>query len=148
MMLGIDTNVLLYSLNPSSQWHEAAVKFLQVSFNESSTRVAITDYVLVELYINLRNPSVMLNPLSPETARNLVTSYWKIPNVMRIENGNVMDEVWLIAGHKNFARRRIFDTRLGLTLRSGGVTHFATANVKDFDGLGFIKVWNPLITKG
>jgi uncharacterized protein len=90
----------------------------------------------------------MLHPLSPEAAKNLVTSYWKIPNVMRIENGNVMDEVWLLAGHKNFSRRRIFDTRLGLTLRSGGVTHFATANVKYFDGLGFIKVWNPLTTTG
>jgi hypothetical protein len=32
-----------------------------------------------------------------------------------------------------------------LTLRQCGVTHFATANVKDFEGWGFEKVWNPLI---
>ena len=50
------------------------------------------------------------------------------------------------AGGRNFARRRIFDARLALTLRQGGVTHFATANVKDFEGWGFEKVWNPLIS--
>jgi len=25
-----------------------------------------------------------------------------------------------------------------------GVTDFATANTKDFQGMGFLKVWNPL----
>jgi uncharacterized protein len=101
--------------------------------------------VLVELYVHLRNPVVMAQPLSAAKARDLVTSYWKIPNVMRVENANVMDDVWSLAGSKNFSRRRIFDARLALTLRHAGVTHFATANVKDFQGLGFEKVWNPLV---
>ena len=109
-------------------------------------RVAITDYVLIELYVHLRNPVIMAAPLSAQAARNLVTSYWKIPNVMRIENAPVMDEVWALAGTKNFARRRVFDARLAFTLRHGGVTHFATANTKDFQGCGFEKVWNPLVT--
>ena len=144
-MIGIDTNLLLYSLNPASEWHDGAVSFLRQNFGVSSVRVAITDYVLVELYIHLRNPVVMARPLSAAAARDLVTSYWKIPNVMRIENATVMDEVWALAGGKNFARRRIFDARLALTLRHGGVTHLATSNVKDFQGWGFEKVWNPLI---
>ena len=29
-----------------------------------------------------------------------------------------------------------------------GVTEFATMNVKDFEGLGFRKVWNPLTESG
>lgn len=144
-MLGIDTNILLYSLNPSSEWHEAAVKFLRESFGKSKSLVGITDYVLVELYVHLRNPVVMARPLEPDDARNLVTSYWKVPNVVRIENAIVMDQVWALAGAKNFARRRIFDARLALTLRHSGVTHFATSNTKDFEGLGFERVWNPLL---
>jgi uncharacterized protein len=146
-MIGIDTNVLLYSLNPTSEWHSRAVNFLRQHFGIPSVRVAITDYVLVELYVHLRNPVVMAQPLSAGKARDLVRSYWKIPNVMRVENANVMDEVWSLAGTKNFARRRIFDARLALTLRQAGVTQFATANVKDFQGLGFEKVWNPLLEK-
>jgi uncharacterized protein len=147
MMLGLDTNLLLYSLNPASEWHDATVDFLQRTFSDSTVRVAITDYVLVELYVHLRNPAVMAAPLAAATARDLVTSYWKIPSVMRVENSNVMDEVWAQAGKKNFARRRIFDARLALTLRSVGVTHFATSNIKDFEALGFEKVWNPLLSK-
>jgi hypothetical protein len=66
---------------------------------------------------------------------------------MRLENGGVMDEVWTRAGNKNFGRRQLFDARLALTLRFGGVTHFATCNVKDFANLGSEKVWNPLLGK-
>jgi hypothetical protein len=109
-------------------------------------RIAITDYVLVELYVLLRNPVVMAKALTAKAARDLVISYWDAPNVSRIENANVMDEVWNLAGGRDFDRRRIFDARLALTLRQGGVTHFATANVKDFEGWGFEKVWNPLIS--
>ena len=40
--------------------------------------------------------------------------------------------------------RRIFDIRLALTLLHFGVTDFATTNLKDFEGLGFERIWNPL----
>ena len=39
----------------------------------------------------------------------------------------------------------MIDARLALTLRHHGVTEFATANLKDFEGFGFAKVWNPLL---
>jgi len=48
------------------------------------------------------------------------------------------------AAAPGFARRRVFDARLGLTLLHHGVTEFATANVKDFAGLGFQRVFSPL----
>ena len=121
------------------------MSFLRQNLGVPSVRVAIADYVLMELYIHLRNPVVMAHPLSAVAARDLVISYWKIPNVMRIENAPIMDGVWALAGGKNFARRRIFDARLALTLRHNGVTHLATSNVKDFQGWGFEKVWNPLL---
>jgi uncharacterized protein len=144
-MISVDTNVLFYSLNPDSIWHESAVAFLRQHLGVSSVRVALTDYVLIELYVLLRNPVVMAKVLTAKSARDLVTSYWDIPNVLRIENAGVMDEVWKLAGGEDFARRRVFDARLALTLRQGGVTHFATANTKDFQGFGFEKVWNPLL---
>jgi hypothetical protein len=56
----------------------------------------------------------------------------------------VMDEVWKHAAKKDFAIRRIVDLRLGLSLVRAGVTEFATANLKDFDRIGFTRVWNPL----
>jgi len=55
-----------------------------------------------------------------------------------------MDQVWKRASAKGFARRRIIDTRLALSLRHHGVTEFATVNESDFKKLGFRRVWNPL----
>jgi toxin-antitoxin system PIN domain toxin len=141
-MISFDTNILLYSLNPQSKWHGAAVQFLEQSLAED--RVVMTDYVLVELYNLLRNPAVMKKPLSAAKAAALVGQYLKFPTVTRAENAPIMDEAWKLAARSGFPRRRIFDVRLGLTLLHHGVTRFATANVKDFEGLGFQKVWNPL----
>ncbi len=61
-----------------------------------------------------------------------------------IDSADVMSDVWPIAASIGFPRRRIVDVRLAKTLQAAGVTAFATANVKDFKGLGFQKVWNPL----
>lgn len=145
-MISMDSNLLLYSLNPDSVWHEGSVSFLRQNLGIPTVRVAITDYVLVELYVLLRNPAVMAKALTARAARDLVTAYWDVPNVLRVENANVMDEVWKLAGGRDFGRRRVFDARLALTLRQVGVTQFATAKVKDFEGWGFEKVWNPLIS--
>ena len=41
---------------------------------------------------------------------------------------------------KDFAFRRLYAARF-----AAGVTEFATVNVKDCEGLGFRKVWNPLV---
>ena len=54
------------------------------------------------------------------------------------------DELWRLAAGPRFARRRVYDARLALSLRRQGVTEFATANVKDFRSLGFDRVWNPV----
>lgn len=145
MTVGIDTNILLCSLNPGSRWHQAAVSFLSHHFADPTIRVALTDYVLLELYVLLRNPAVMAKPLSSRQAKELATSYFEIPNVMRLENAPIMDRVWALAGVEDFPRRKVFNARLGLTLLHGGVTHFATTNEKDFKDLGFQKVWNPLV---
>jgi len=60
------------------------------------------------------------------------------------ENAEIMDELWSLASQSGFARRRIIDARLALTLQRHGVTKFATVNTRDFETFGFARVWNPL----
>ncbi len=57
-----------------------------------------------------------------------------------------MDQVWRLASSRDFAFRRIVDSRLALTLRHHGVNELATTNEKDFAGFGFSRVWKPLKT--
>jgi hypothetical protein len=60
------------------------------------------------------------------------------------ENRAFHDAFWPKLAHEAFARRRAFDWRTALSLVNQGVTEFATVNLKDFAGLGFTRVWNPL----
>lgn len=140
-MLGIDTDLLLYSLNPDSAFHRASRAFLSGAL--ASDRVVLSDLVLVELYLHLRNPVVTHKPLSAAAATKVVRSFLDYPTVTRAESAPVMDQVWRHAAKPGIARRRIIDIRLAMTLRHHGATRFATANVKDFKNLGFEKVWNP-----
>jgi predicted nucleic acid-binding protein len=106
--------------------------------------VVVCELVLVELYLKLRNERIFPRPLSASQATAACQSYrqnrlWKI-----VEAAPVMENVWKSTGEEGFAFRRIIDLRLGMTLLHSGVTHFATSNVRDFQNLGFEKVWNPL----
>ncbi len=145
-MLSIDANLLLYSYCEPSPWHRAARDFIEdASLRED---VALSEFVLSEFYLLLRNPAVLSRPLSAPRAVTVIHCYrqhprWKVlgfPPASR----EIHAELWRAAALPGFARRRIYDVRTALSLQSFGVTDFATANVKDFRGLGFAKVWNPV----
>jgi len=145
-MLSIDTNLLLYAYSEAAPEHDRALAF--ITSMSGSESVALSEFVLTEFYLLLRNPTVLKMPLSAPDAARVIQSYrqhprWKIlgfPPTSR----EVHADLWQHAATPGIARRRIYDTRTALCLRAFGVTEFATANVKDFEGFGFQKVWNPL----
>ena len=141
-MLSIDTNILLYAQNADCTEHRRAYEFVTTCADRED--VAICELVLVELYLLLRNPAVVSRPLASHAAVRVCRSYRLNPRWRVSENAPVMEEVWRCAAEGNFARRRIVDARLALTLRHHEVTEMATANVKDFAGFGFDRVWDPL----
>ncbi len=144
-MLSIDTNLLLYCYSEASPHHAAARQFIESVSDRDD--VALSEFVLTEFYLLLRNPAVLTQPLNAPEAVAVIQSYrqhprWKIlgfPPTSR----ELHAELWQQAAAPDFARRRIYDTRTALSLRAFGVTDFATANEKDFQGFGFGKVWNP-----
>ena len=145
-MISVDTNVLLYSQNADCSENSQALGFIQdISGRED---VVICELVLVELYLLLRNPVVLASPLSASEAVAVCKSFRTNPKWRLVENAPVMPTVWESAGTEQFARRRIIDLRLALTLQHHGVTEFATANIKDFLDVGFDRVWNPVDSPG
>ena len=140
-MRSIDTNVLLYSLNEDCpEFHRATDVVDDLG---RSRDVVISELVLVELYMLLRNPAVLADPLPAGDAVEICEVFRSNPNWALIESAPVMDDVWRHAAEPRFARRRIIDARLALTLRHAGVTEFITRNVRDFRDLGFERVWDP-----
>lgn len=146
--LAFDTNLLFYAVNAGSPFHPAAVVFL--ASLETDDGVALSELVLVELYRLLRNPVVNDRPLAAAPAAELVETYRRHPHwllvALPVEQRRLQDRLWRAAARPGFAYRRIFDARLALSLVQQGVTEFATVNVKDFEGFGFRRVWNPLET--
>lgn len=142
-MISIDTNVLLYSLNRDCPEHERARSFLQQCSERSD--VAIAELVLIELYVLLRNPAVVRQPLGASEAVSLCQPFRAHPFWALIENAPVMSQVWEAAADPSCARRRVFDARIGYTLLHHGVRELATRNVQDFQGLGFERVFDPLV---
>ncbi len=147
-MLSIDANLLLYCYSESSPRHAGAKRFI----DEASERddVALSEFVLTEFYLLLRNPAVLVRPLSAPDAVEVIQSYRRHPRwrVLGFPPGSreIHGELWKRAAQPGIARRHVYDSRTALCLRAYGVTEFATANVKDFEGFGFRKVWNPLST--
>lgn len=100
--------------------------------------------MLVEVYLKIRNARIFASPFSASAAAAYCQAFRANPKWILAGHAPVMDEVWKQSAHKGFAIRKIVDARLALSLRYHGVTRFATANVKDFRGFGFARVWNPL----
>lgn len=148
-MISIDANILLYSYCPDSPYHLAARMFLEEMARRED--VALSEFVLAEFYLLLRNPAVLQHALGAAEAVAVVDQFrrhprWKVLGFSP-RSRELHDNLWQRAAEPVFARRRIYDTRTALSLIAFGVTDFATLNLKDFQGLGFNRVWNPLIER-
>lgn len=148
-MISIDTNILFFAYAEDRPEHAKAKAFLDA--RSGAGDVILCEFMLIEFYRLLRNPAVVTKPLNPGEAAKVIQAWrshprWQIAGFAP-DSQRVHDDLWKHAGRSGFAVRRIFDARLALVLQQFGVTEFATANVKDFEGFGFQKVWNPLEEK-
>ena len=145
-MLSIDTTILFHAFNEDSPSHAAAYAWLTSIQDQED--VAISEFILAELYGLLRNPAVLKHPLDAEEAVEAIQTYRRHPRWrligFTVESRPLHDALWAKACRKGFAFRRLYDARSALTMTAQGVSEFATVNAKDYEGLGFRKVWNPL----
>ena len=124
-------------------------KHRAISVNKLIEELATTS--IAEFYRLLRNPAVLKHPLPAGEAVGVIQTYRRHPRWRLIgfptESRPLHDALWKKARAKDFAFCKLYDTRSALTMTALGVTEFAMVNVKDFEGLGFRKVWNPVPNK-
>ena len=143
-MLSADTNLFLYAANPVSPQHATARQFFD-QLEANRTPFVICELVLVEIYMQLRNPAVLAKPLSGEDATGFCLQLRNHPRWQHVDyEPAVSSALWNWAATTTAGFRQVIDARLALTLIHHGITEFATANTKDFEGFGFERVWNPL----
>lgn len=146
-MISLDTNILLPAVESGNADHENAASFVESLQDRDD--VAISEFILVELYGLLRNPAVLARPLTAARAADVCEAFRHHPHWQVIgsppDSRTFHDAFWPRLREPSFARRRADDWRAALSLLRQGVTEFATANTKDFEGYGFKRVWNPLL---
>ena len=71
MILSADTDLFLYAAPPDSPYHEAAQRFFEEEAS-GKQRFLLCGLVLVELYMQLRNPSVFKKPKTAKEATPLM----------------------------------------------------------------------------
>ncbi len=145
-MISLDTNILLPAVESRNAHHPKAAAFLETLQDRKD--VAICEFILIELYVLLRNPAVLAKPLSPSAAADVCEAFRQHPRWQVIgfppDSRDFHDLFWPKLRKADFARRRAYDWRVALLLTQQGVTDFATVNEKDFRDCGFRRVWNPL----
>jgi predicted nucleic acid-binding protein len=67
MILSADTNLFLYAAIPDSPHHDAARRFFEEEA-DGRERFLLCELVLVELYVQLRNPAVFRKPKTSKAA--------------------------------------------------------------------------------
>lgn len=139
-----DTNVLFHAFDAGSPLHSKARSYLESK--AASSDFVLCELVLCELYGLLRRGEVWSNPMTAQEASRTIqvlrsNEAWHIIDYP----GGLMSEVWRRASQPQFPRSGVFDARLALTLRHHGVSHFATRNVKHFQGYGFDEVFDPTV---
>jgi predicted nucleic acid-binding protein len=67
MIISADTNLFLYAANPDSPHHAAAQQFFATEASDQQ-RFLICGLVLVEIYMQLRNPAVFKKPRTAKEA--------------------------------------------------------------------------------
>jgi uncharacterized protein len=141
-----DSNLFVYAADPDSPSHETARLFFNGHRSDSAdAEFVLSELVLIELYMQLRNPAVFKKPYSALEAASYCGALKKNPRWRCVDyEPEVSASIWRWAKESSTGFRHIIDARLGLTLRHHGITDFATSNVKDFKRFGFSRVWNPV----
>lgn len=145
-MIAFDTNILFPFVVEDHPAHARATKWIDSL--EEREDVAVSEFVLVELYGLLRQPALMTRPLDAASAAEVCMTLRQHPRWRLLgfpsDSAALHRSLWKEAAATGVGRRRIYDARMALCLIAQGVREFATVNEKDFAGLGFKRIFNPL----
>jgi predicted nucleic acid-binding protein len=134
---------LVHAFDPTSEHYDKAHEFLVK--NLRNRNFALSEFVLQEFYLLLRNQTVFVRPLgAPQAAAQIqelrANPYWTVLK----GTTDVSEQIWSVAKTPQFPRRAIFDARIAYSLAAEGVTRFATNNLKDFGRFEVMELFNPL----
>ena len=136
MKVGIDTNVLFYSLNKDNPFHREARENLATLVENCSA--VITQQNLVELAAALTKRGT-----TPKEAEKHIRNFAEAIPVLK-PIAETLDLLLDRMKDSTLTGARLFDLYLAVTLMSNGVDHLYTYNERDFRNIEGLSLWKPL----
>jgi len=143
-MNSLDTNILVYAANEDCAEHAKAIRLVNDALSTPREWI-IAEQVLFEYYKALRHPQILSKPLSAPAAAEQIRFLREKSGFMVCCYelalwGRMLDQL----SRRDFPYLRTHDEILAQTLLHNGVKTFYTRNDKDFEGVGFEQLLNPI----
>jgi toxin-antitoxin system PIN domain toxin len=140
----VDTNILLYAVNPDSADHQLARTKLE-EWRAGDRPWFLTWGIAYEFLWVSTHPRVFPSPLAPRTAQGWLGILLDTPNVaMLVETARHGEVLREIVGEYPRARGNILhDLHIAAVMKEHGVAEIRTADT-DFNQFRFLNVVNPL----
>jgi uncharacterized protein len=140
----VDTNILLYAVNPDAPEHEAARGLLE-QWRAEDRPWFLTWRIFYEFLRVSTHRAVFSKPLDATSAREFLRVLMLSPSadflVETERHEQVLDEV--IRAHPRLAGNVTHDLHIAVLMREHGVPEIRTADT-DFRQFRFLEVVNPL----
>lgn len=143
-MFVVDTNILLYAVNPDADEHTQASAQLE-TWRRSDRRWYVTWSIVYEFLRVSTHPKVFGQPLTLVQAREWIASLVHGPNVGVLtptdRHFDVLSEVTAL--HPRLRGNLVHDMHTAVLMREHGISEIRTADA-DFHQFRFLTVVNPL----
>jgi len=139
----VDTNILVYSINLDSVFHQRARTFLKVGFSKQT--FYLTPQVILEFY-NVISSKKFTVPLKPAKIKKLVNFFAdqaKFPYIFP-DKSTFQEAIKIALQTKSFGKQKIFDAYLVATCLENKISVIYTHNPKDFRSYKGITLIDPL----
>ena len=143
-MNSLDTNILIYAVNADCPEHSRAAEIYQ-SMLDVPEEWILSDQILFEFYRALRNSRILERPLGHQQALDQITFLREKSGVQHCAYETAFwPELYRDNSNENPMLAHTFDRVRAATLKQNGVTCFYPRNTKDFTGVGFERLINPI----
>lgn len=128
----LDTNILVYSADETSPFHQKAKTLREKGLNGDVT-LCICPQILSEYFAIITDSKRVSSPRTQDEAISEIQKYLYSKNILKIfPVPEIMEEMIELLKRYNITRQDIFDLQLVATMLSNNVNSIYTFNKADF----------------